>query len=413
MIDSVRLRMRSDVPTGTMLSAGLDSATITALVRQLKRPCSSAIGPAEEGFRNVHHAFTACWPGWHGDEEPDVDLLAAALGLRLHKLYLRAEDVPGLLSEVLYLLDEPFPSPIPVVQYLLMKMARDNGVKVVLNGHGSDEVWAGYAGRFVPRFLADLLWSGRLSRLVKEYRAFRATGELTARSFLLNSLAGLAPVRLRSRARASLRRGARELADIVPHVRPHYSPLALESASSGASLVRESLLVCFAESVLPMWLRMEDRVSMASSVESRLPFLDHRLIELGFALADSLKLRDGYTKYVLRKAMSETLPASLVSRRRKQRFRPPTSQWLGSDALQPILEDLLGGPCRVQPYLNLKAFRKRLRSYLAGEAHALNALVLWRVLNVEIWMRAFEEAQRRPAALDPRERVVVARGRTG
>ena len=386
LLDSVRLRMRSDVPIGTMLSGGLDSASITALVRELKRSSNSGDGTAWEGFRNVHHTFSACWPGWRGDEEADVDQLSSELDLRSHKLNLRAEEVPSLLPEVVRLLDEPFHSPIPVVQYLLMRRARDHGVKVVLNGHGSDEVWAGYPQRFVPRFLADLFLSGRFVRGLKEYQAFRATGEWTTRKFLAVCVGGLTPSPLRSRALRFYRRRRGQVAEIFPDARLYYSGNTRNS--DGLSLLGEALRVCFTQTVLPMWLRMEDRVSMACSVESRLPFLDHRLIEFGFALADDLRLRDGYTKFILREAVKDVLPANIVSNRRKQRFQAPAGQWL-EGALRPMLQDLFYGPCNVQPYLDLTRFRERLRAYLAGSKQALNSRLLWRVLNVELWMQAY------------------------
>ena len=125
---------------------------------------------------------------------------------------------------------------------------------------------------------------------------------------------------------------------------------------------------------------------MAHGVESRLPFMDHRLVEFTFALADSMKLNNGHTKFILREAMKEMLPDRIVGNRQKRRFTAPYVQWFRG-AWRPMLEQMfLAGTCHVQAYLDMARFRIKLAAYLAGDNQALNVRALWRVLQVEFWM---------------------------
>jgi asparagine synthase (glutamine-hydrolysing) len=127
---------------------------------------------------------------------------------------------------------------------------------------------------------------------------------------------------------------------------------------------------------------------MAHSIESRLPFMDYRLVELAFNLPDRLKLRDGYTKYVLRRAMWDKLPERIVRNRVKQRFAAPYAQWFRG-AWRPMIEDLLlSNSPHVAPYVRLSEFRTKLHAYLAGRDDAMPAATLWRILNTELWLRA-------------------------
>jgi asparagine synthase (glutamine-hydrolysing) len=133
---------------------------------------------------------------------------------------------------------------------------------------------------------------------------------------------------------------------------------------------------------------MEDRVSMAHSVESRLPFLDYRLVEFNFQLDDQLKLDGGYTKAILRRAMRDILPHSLVDDRRKRRFSLPYLDWLRT-TWRPLGEELLlSGECRVGPYVNLPVLRQQLSQFYDGKESTLRPWILWRILQTEMWLRS-------------------------
>jgi asparagine synthase (glutamine-hydrolysing) len=383
--DAVRLRVRSDVPIGTMMSGGLDSTAITALIRAQQE---RADGSASAGLRAFHHTFSACWPGSSQDEEKEIDLVCDALQLQSHKLYPSAMQLAEVLPEMSYHLDAPFHDPIAAVQYLLMRQARAHGVKVVLNGHGSDEALAGYHELFVPGLLAGQLRAGRLPAFLHARRAFADTGWTWQR--VLGELAhavlpaGLVQAQAhvaKARMRAAGGIFAVELAPDL--LRPAPAPAGLTPL--GSALWH----ACFRE-ILPRWLRMEDRMSMAWGVESRLPFLDYRLVELAFRLPDDLKLRDGYNKFVLRRAMQGVLPDRLVQERAKRRFVAPFWAW-GAREWRPLIEEMLMQDARISPYLDYARFRNRMREYLAGNTATIHSRVLWRLLGTEMWMRSFAD----------------------
>ncbi len=381
LTDAVRLRTRADVPVGTMMSGGLDSTAIAALIRE------------HQGC----HSFSACWPGSPNDEEAAIDDMCARLGLVCHKVYPEAGTIADLLPALAYQLDEPFFDPIAAVQYMLMQQAHANGTKVVLNGHGSDEILAGYHRRFVPVFLADLMLSGRWRGFHREQRAFRGTGwswqgvvwQLLTQ--LMPGSLGITPLtshRLMGRLGGSiLARPAGAGPDEA-----NYGDVPPGLTSLGAATWFQ-----FAIRNVPRWLRMEDRMSMAASVESRLPFMDYRLVEFVFSLPDDLKLMDGYSKYILRQAMTDLLPERLINNRMKLPFLAPFTGWMRG-AWRPMIEDLLSVPGEAAPYLHYPRFRRRLQSYLAGDDGALRPELLWRVLSVELWMRAFAGSRVRSVA---------------
>jgi asparagine synthase (glutamine-hydrolysing) len=136
---------------------------------------------------------------------------------------------------------------------------------------------------------------------------------------------------------------------------------------------------------------MEDRMSMACSIESRLPFLDYRLIELSFNLPDDLKEKDGFTKAVLREAMQSRLPASIAADRKKRRFSSPYGQWLRNE-WRSLLEDNLLGACRLQSHMDTLGLQRSLKSFLAGDHKALEAETVWRALSTELFLGTFAGA---------------------
>jgi asparagine synthase (glutamine-hydrolysing) len=352
--DAVALRVRSDVPIGTMLSGGLDSTSIAALVRE----------------RASGSTFSACWPGLPLDEEPAIDRLCQHLDLTSSKVYVTGEEALEVLPAVIRHLDEPFSSPVATVNYVLMRQARASGVPVVLNGHGADEALAGYPERYVAARLADLLLSGRLPSFLAERRPFVNAGSVSDKHLLAALYRLLSP------------RG---------HERPESPgwttrPTRLQSLQYAEHTAR----------LLPQWLRMEDRMSMAHSVESRLPFMDYRLVEFAFAIRDSLKIRDGWTKFILRSAMSGQLPPEIGWNRRKQRFAVPFGDWI-RQSWRPMVSDLfLSGDAHVGQFLKLESFRTKLQAYLEGRRSGLSGSLLWRVLSTELWLRQNRSPARIP-----------------
>jgi asparagine synthase (glutamine-hydrolysing) len=293
-----------------------------------------------------------------------------------------------VLGKVIYHLDEPFANPTSLVQYLLMSEARKYGIKVVLNGHGSDEALAGYS-RFLPPFLAQLLLSGHPLLFLKNYRMFRQNMQFTNRRIFDHFMMGVGRQFGRTSALASVASTdpASDDARSVPYCQ---RAEALQGAK-GLSLLGADLWEVFSTRTLPKWLRMEDRMSMACSIESRLPFLDYRLIEMTFNLPDGMKERDGFTKAVLREAMQSRLPVSITADRKKRRFSSPYGQWLRKE-WRSLAEDNLLGACRLDGHMDTHDFKQRLKLFMVGDGKALEAETIWRALSTELFLGTFSQA---------------------
>jgi asparagine synthase (glutamine-hydrolysing) len=239
-------------------------------------------------------------------------------------------------------------------------------VTVLLDGQGGDELFAGYDG-YRPALVADYLRRLRLGAAIREARAAGRAGGLAARTAVL-----LAPEAVRRRARERARVGTASF--VAPSLGERRSALAeVERGSSLADLLRRALL----STVLPVLLRSEDRSSMAHSREARVPFLDHRLVELAFSLPTRLKVADGVTKRVFRDAVADLVPELVLERRDKVGFVTPEAEWL--KRLPADTRAVSGDLVRRE------AVDELWRRLDAGDAGV--AQRLWRVTCFERWRR--------------------------
>src|SRR5205823_586827 len=248
-------------------------------------------------------------------------------------------DVLGTLKRIVWHLDEPSLALGVYPQWHVMSLARDAGVKVVLDGQGGDEVFAGYTN-YAPQHLYGLLGSRPMQFPFETLALGRVQGWHQARSAATSAVA------------MHLRRPAAPVVEARPDaalLAPDLRPLADVSNEEWRLWPRvfdgwlsNVLYWELSRTRLPALLRYEDRLSMAFSIESRVPFLDHRLVELAFALPDAAKRHAGWSKYGLRRALDGLLPHGIVWRRDKKGFPTPVGNWLRDDrgmaALQ-ILRD--------------------------------------------------------------------------
>src|SRR5437763_4422705 len=268
-----------------------------------------------------------------------------------------------------------------------MALARDAGVKVVLDGQGGDEVFAGY-GNYAAQHLYGLLGSQPM-RFPFELASFgRLHGWPRARSAARSAVAmrlrrPVTPTVERTPDAALLAPDLRALAD-VSHDEWRLWPRVFDG------WLNNVLYWELTRTRLPALLRYEDRLSMAFSIESRVPFLDHRLVELAFALPDSVKRSAGWSKYGLRRALDGSLPDSIVWRRDKKGFPTPVGNWL-RDARGSAAVQLLRDPGRRSRHLfSQPAVDDFVRDHL--ERRADRSWQLWRALSTELWMDAFDLA---------------------
>ena len=312
--DAVRLRMRADVATGVLLSGGLDStAIVTSMAAQRGR---NSGGPAQ--------LEALCYLDPEFDEQAFIDATLKQTRATLHRLEADPEQTWSTFEHHLWHQDEPVHSFTSAVIYQLMQLARDSGLKVILNGQGADEILAGYPSFFVQHW-SDLLRSGQLRRAQREIQQFARAHDQSPLALhaatawrCFNLIRGSVPGH---RALAARRHRARvaQYRWLANDVKKSWMPEESVYAGTLAGALRRSV----ERSALPLYLRVDDRNSMAHGVEARLPFMDYRLVTLAFRLGSQWKLRGEYTKFVLRSAMRERIPE--IVRTRVQKFGFPTS----------------------------------------------------------------------------------------
>jgi asparagine synthase (glutamine-hydrolysing) len=393
VIDAVRLRLRSDVSVGFCLSGGLDSSSIVGVAdRLLDEGSRPQVGTQLKVF---HTAF----------DDPRIDereyVRAVVERSRLTSFYVwptSAEFVDDY-ERLLRHQEQPFGGPSVYAQYRVVGLARAAGVKVLLDGQGGDELFAGYH-RHAGLHLAKLLQSGRLEAV---RAALLANGVIAGRHALFEQALRTLPSTLAAQLLLWSSTDAR-LIDrdfgAAYHDRLKRFLAEMRATRSLAQMLAHDL-TCHS---LPRLLRYEDRNSMAFSLESRVPFADDpRLIECVFALPDAAKLGKGWSKYVLRQAMAGLLPESVRWRRRKLGFSAPEQAWAANLPASPLWDVLCATSSR---YIDRRGLDRYIRT--AGQRH-MRATLLWRLLELVLWERSLTDRK----YLDPPPMAVTVGERTG
>ena len=367
LTDSVRLRLRADVTVGSCLSGGLDSSTIVCFAREaLER----------QGSEPAQVTVTACFEDHRYDEWRFANLVVADTGAHSVRVWPLFGRLQAELDWMLWHMDEPYASTSQFSQWCVFAAAADAGLKVMLDGQGSDEQLAGYGGSTKTAMLTGVLRGARPLAFTREVLALRRErGRLPIAEIILAMrnliplLDAVLPSRVRTVAEAPdwLRLDA-------PSRIPSEPPQDLN-----ASLRRQTL-----STSLPALLRYEDRNSMARSIEARVPFLDYRLVELLAGLPDRLKLRGGTTKVVLRDATRGVLPEAVRQRRDKMGFVTPEEIWLRETSHEWFRSGVEAAVEYAPELFNLDRVRKMLDDVVAGRAPF--SCAPWRILCMGRWL---------------------------
>ena len=321
--DSVKRRLRSDVTIGTSLSGGLDSSSITAVINGLKTS------------NYQHQAFTAIFPGFPKDESSYAQLVADQFGLQSSTIALTANDLLKDWEKLCYHQEEPFGSASIYAQYKVFELAGQHHVKVLLDGQGADETLAGYT-KFYKWYWQELFLKRRLLRS-GELKAAKLNG-VTEGFGVKNIIASLFP----------------DLASVV--LERQYLLHALRQEDLSKDFVRLQSREAYYSTPahfnlngvlhfhtrvngLEELLRYADRNSMAHGREVRLPFLDHQLVEFIFSLPSHYKIRNGWTKWILRESMKNILPVEIVRRKEKVGFEPPQQLWMQQESWKEAIHE--------------------------------------------------------------------------
>lgn len=295
--EAIRLHLRADVKVGTSFSGGLDSSAIVSVIHD--------IGDGLE-----QSTVSAVFPGYDRDESQYIDELCQDLHLKNLKVSPTFFSLTESLERLVWHQDEPFSSASIFAQFVVYQKSSQIGLKVMLDGQGADEILGGYDKFYAP-YLKKL---GKKNPLLPPY-------------IILNLLMNQSTIfqNLWRRLTHSWFNQAHPINITQPSFSPKQERIFRRSADD---TMRNSSINLLREVGLPMLLRYQDRNSMAHSVESRVPFLDYRLVELCMALPDELKIKCGLKKYVLRKTMEKTLPQQILNRRDKYAFEVPEINWI-------------------------------------------------------------------------------------
>ena len=376
LFDSVKLRLRTDVPLGSCLSGGLDSSTIVCMANTLM----VQDGVIDRSLIGEHQkTFTAEYDNAQYSEKAFVDKVIARTNAQPHFVHPDGRELWGELEKVIYHQDEPFNSTSAYAQWNVMRLAHKNGMKVLLDGQGGDELLGGYAYH-VPIYHAELLRHLRFGTLFAEMRATSTISQRPAYRQLVELLGKTArnifPDSAFDQITAS--RG---------FMNPDFSSSrkkTLTAAKRNDSL-QERLLQEETRLNLQQLLHYEDRNSMAFSIEARVPFLDFRVVEYGMQIPVQFKIHNGWSKYPLRCAGEGLIPNEVQWRKDKMGFVTPQDKWMRM--LQPQIRALLFDEhLRAEEFLSPSSLRRQLQHDPPTIPHS----TLWRVVNLELWMRRFD-----------------------
>ncbi|MBI3631234.1 MAG: asparagine synthase (glutamine-hydrolyzing) [Candidatus Sungbacteria bacterium] len=377
--DSVRLRLRSDVPLGTCLSGGLDSSGIVCIVDRLLH---------KAGVEGLQKTFTAVSDNPAFDEREYAQAVIDAT--RVDPSFVLP--TPGRLLQdlerLLWHQDEPFLSTSIFAGWCVYGLAREKGVKVTLDGQGPDEMLGGYYTFMYAALLAENAANLCVGTALRNAQGVHDTLGFSypriARDFLREVGKGLLPVSMMSSLRkartlfqpAFFDRGVRESVFLKER-----AELSEWRRKAGGSRFDRLLYRFTKHDSLPGILRQVDRNSMAFSIEARLPFLDYRLVEYTFSLPNEQKLLGGVAKQVYRRALSGIIPDKIRDRTHKLGFVTAESEWLRQDAKNVFMETF-NKISTSAPY-NRKPVQERFNQFLNGQAGF--DTMMWKVFCTERW----------------------------
>lgn len=361
-IESIRLHMRSDVEVGACLSGGIDSSSIV-----------SAAGTLFPDSK--FQTFTVYYEGkGEVDERPWVkEVLHKYPFLQPHYFTPSEEEISNSFENAIYHADVPLAGSSPVSQYFVMKLAKSKGIKVLLDGQGADETLGGYMHGFY-RLIGGLFSSGNLAAAFREMNRHADRQEYSAKKrtdlMMKSMLTGVQ----REDKLYNL-----EYRKYLPFL-PVSSATVLHLPKKEGSQLNQFLYHLVNTTLLPTLLQFEDRNSMAFSIESRVPFLDHRIAEFAFSLPDDCKMEAGITKRILRESMHGILPDAIAHRKDKKGFVTPGEvKWLRGP-----LRFLLDQKFDDLEFLRKDRVTKVIKEFKSGDN--THAVLVWRLVVLKFWM---------------------------
>jgi asparagine synthase (glutamine-hydrolysing) len=320
---SIKRRLRSDVPLGTSLSGGLDSSSIAATITKFQI----------SNFK--FQTFSAIFPGFEKNEENYIDEVANHFSLRSFKTVVSDKEIPDLFEKIVQQQDEPFGSAGTLPQYKVFELAKQNNVKVLLDGQGADEILAGYH-KYYQWYWQELFRQRKLisSGELEKAKEIGINEKFGVRNIIASLLPDFASVFLERQYLLHALKQEDLSKDFV-----HLQSKEAYYTTPAIFTLNGVLYFNTCMHGLEELLRYADRNSMAHGREVRLPFLSHELVEFLFSLPSHFKIRNGWTKWTLRKAMEKTLPSAITWRPNKIGLEPPQRSWMQLPAVGEMIHE--------------------------------------------------------------------------
>lgn len=361
---AIELRLRSDVPWGVCLSGGLDSSAITStIVKEMQIP-------------DVHSFSAVYEKGCWADESPFIDEFKGIVP-NMHYIYPDADRLYAHLDDYVRIQGEPTPTTSPYALYCVLDEA-SKYVKVILDGQGSDEAIAGYEyipGLYYKSLFTHFKWCRLVKEIVQYAKLHKSWRHVKYMTFFM------LPSSMRTKVRV-MQRSYIDDAFVAKH-----KDSVIADKLYGTNTMTEMLIAHF-EYKLEHLNKWGDRDTMAFGVEGRSPFLDKDLVEYSIALKDELKIKGGYTKFILREVMKGIMPEKVRLRVDKKGFTIPQDEWFRTEKFQNLVNDILSSESFAKRgYFKPEEAKKLYQRHLAGEINISKDI--WKWINLELWFRKY------------------------
>ena len=376
--DSIRLRLRADVPVGYCLSGGLDSSSIVCMADTVIK---------NDGLDVRQESISSCFEDKRYDEREYINEVLDSTAVNGHMIFPQGGSVLDDLDDVLWHMDEPFGSTSMYAQWNVFRAAKEHGLTVMLDGQGADEQLAGYTG-FYSVIFAEYLKRFKFRKFKHEFDAYkklRASTEtyVNYKKIVIEALiSAFLPRKLQKFGKIHMFYLKQGLPFEPEDIKKTIYGIDLYPANDSRRYILDQL-----KCNLAMLLHYEDRNSMAHSIESRVPFMDVKLAECAFAMPIDYKLRDGITKYVVREGLKDVLPDKIRTRYSKLGFVTPEDQWI-NDNPEVFRKEIEDAAEALSPLLNRDTVVKWYNG-IEGNVKRMDFMP-WRIICAGHWVKLFD-----------------------